>query len=190
MADCRLERVGWDDDRAVALRRLMDAEMRERYGLHDEPAELTAKRGRALSVDPTRVRATLLAVLPDGTPAGHIVLRMLGDDWEVKRLIVTADARRSGIGRALLAEVERIARDGGAQRVILQAGDQQPEAVALYRRLGYSPIPVYEPYVETMPRSLCFQKVFTGSPGVLTRPGPRRRGRTSPGRTTRRPGRP
>src|SRR4051794_21782677 len=160
MAEHRLERVAWDDPRAVALRRLMDADMRERYGLHDEPAELTAKRARALSVDPSQVRATLLALLPDGTAAGHIAVRMLRDDWEVKRLIVSAEARRSGIGRALLDEVERIARDGGARRVILQAGDQQPEAVAMYRRLGYSPIPVYGPYRETMPRSLCFEKVF------------------------------
>ena len=38
MAEHRLERVAWDDERAVALRRLMDADVRERYGLHDEPA--------------------------------------------------------------------------------------------------------------------------------------------------------
>src|SRR3954466_494966 len=161
MAEFRLERVGWDDERAVALRSLMDADMAERYGLHDEPAELSAKRSRALAVAPGRVRATLLAVLPDGRTAGHIALRLLREEWEVKRLIVSPEARRLGIGSALLAEAERIARDAGAPRVILQAGDRQPEAVAMYRRLGYSPIPVYEPYIETMPHSLCFEKVFT-----------------------------
>ncbi len=155
-----MERVPWDDERAVALRRLMGRDMADRYGLHDEPAELSEKRSQALAVDPDRVRATLLAVLPDGTAAGHIALRRLHDDWEVKRLIVTEGARRLGIGRTLLEEAERIARDGGAHRVILQTGEKQPEAVAMYRRLGYSPIPVYEPYVETMPHSLCFEKVF------------------------------
>jgi len=160
MAEFQVESVAWQDERAVELRGLMDRDMADRYGLHDEPAELTAKRSRALAVDPERVRATLLAVLPDGTPAGHVALRRLGEDWEVKRLIVTADARRLGIGRTLLEQVERIARDGGATRVVLQTGEKQPEAVAMYRRLGYSPIPVYEPYVETMPRSLCFEKVF------------------------------
>jgi len=160
MAEFTVEPVAWDDARAVALRRLMDRDMADRYGVHREPAELTERRSRALAVDPDRVRATLLAVLPDGTAAGHVALRRLRDDWEVKRLIVTADARRLGIGRTLLEEVERIARDGGARRVILQTGEKQPEAVAMYERLGYSPIPVYEPYVETMPRSLCFEKVF------------------------------
>jgi GNAT superfamily N-acetyltransferase len=160
MGEFRVEPVAWEDERAVALRRLMDTDMADRYGLQDEPPELSAKRSRALTVDPDRVRATLLAVLPDGTAAGHIALRTLRDDWEVKRLIVTSAARRLGIGRTLLEAVERIARDGGARRVILQTGDRQPEAVTLYTRLGYSLIPVYEPYVETMPRSLCFEKVF------------------------------
>ena len=39
MAEHRLERVAWDDERPVALRRLMDADVRERDGMHDEPAE-------------------------------------------------------------------------------------------------------------------------------------------------------
>jgi GNAT superfamily N-acetyltransferase len=71
---------------------------------------------------------------------------------------VLPGSRRLGIAQALLGEVERVAREGGARRIILQAGDQQPEAVALYRKLGWSPIPVYEPYIETMPNSLCFEK--------------------------------
>jgi hypothetical protein len=57
-----------------------------------------------------------------------------------------------------MGELERIARDAGAERVILQTGDRQPEAVALYRRLGYTPIPVYGLYVEAIPHSFCFEK--------------------------------
>ncbi len=164
MAEFRIEPVSWEDHRAVELRHLMDLDMRERYGIGPgrEPAELTAKRARALAVSRSQVKATFLALLPDGTPVGHIALRMLGDEWEVKRLVVLPTARRSGIAQALLAEVERVAREGGARRLILQAGDKQPEAVALYRKLGWSPIPVYEPYIETMPHSLCFEKPLGG----------------------------
>ncbi|WP_210481273.1 GNAT family N-acetyltransferase [Naasia sp. SYSU D00948] len=164
MGEVRIEPVAWEDPRAVELRHLMDLDMRERYGVGPgrEPAELTAKRARALAVSRSQIRAVFLALLPDGTPIGHIALRMLGDEWEVKRLLVTPAARRTGIAQALLAEVERVAREGGAARLILQAGEKQPEAVALYRKLGWSPIPVYEPYIETMPHSLCFEKTLAG----------------------------
>jgi hypothetical protein len=37
----------------------------------------------------------------------------------------------------------------------------QPEVVARFARLGYTPIPLYEPYVETMPTSMCFEKILT-----------------------------
>lgn len=154
-----LEPVAWNDPRAVELRRLMDADMAKRYGDgRKEPPELTQKRARALSVRSADIRATLLAVRDDGAPVGHIALRMLGDEWEIKRLIVLPETRRTGVARRLLAEVEDIARRGGATRVILQAGDKQPEAVALYERVGYTRIPVYEPYRETMPWSYCFEK--------------------------------
>jgi GNAT superfamily N-acetyltransferase len=160
MADYRIEPAAWEDPRAKQLRHWMDADMRERYrvGPGREPADVTAKRARALAVSRSQVKAVYLAELPDGTPVGHIGLRMLGEEWEVKRLVVLPTARRAGIAQALLAAVERTAREGGAERLILQAGDQQPEAVALYRKLGWSPIPVYEPYIETMPHSLCFEK--------------------------------
>jgi GNAT superfamily N-acetyltransferase len=160
MPEYRLQPVAWEDPRAVELRHWMDADLRERYGVGAgrEPAEVTAKRARALAVSRSQVKAVFLALLPDGTPVGHIALRMLGGEWEVKRLLVLPTARRAGIAVALLGAVEEVARAAGAPRMILQAGDQQPEAVALYRKLGWSPIPVYEPYIETMPHSLCFEK--------------------------------
>ncbi|MEK6342330.1 MAG: GNAT family N-acetyltransferase, partial [Curtobacterium sp.] len=65
-----------------------------------------------------------------------------------------------GAATALLAEGEQVAREQGAARVILQTGDKQPEAVALYRKTGWEQIPVYTPYAETMPWSFCFAKAL------------------------------
>lgn len=156
--------VDYSDSRARELRRSMDIDTEHRYGgAGAEPAELTAKRARALAVAARDVRATLLAVAADGSPIGHAVLRRLRDDWELKRLFVHPDARGSGVAKAILAEAERIAATEGARRLILQTGDKQPEAIELYRRSGYSPIPVYEPYRETMPDSLCFEKPLVGA---------------------------
>ncbi|MBK0297397.1 GNAT family N-acetyltransferase, partial [Bacillus sp. S34] len=61
---------------------------------------------------------------------------------------------------ALLAEGEQVAREQGAERLILQTGDKQPEAVALYEKTGWTRIPVYEPYAATMPWSFCFEKAL------------------------------
>ena len=56
-----------------------------------------------------------------------------------------------------MAELERIAAERGAQRLILQTGDRQPEAVTLYERIGYTRIPIYAPYLE-ISFSQCFEK--------------------------------
>lgn len=160
----RFVSVNWDDQRAVELRRSMDVELTARYsGPGDAPqaAALVADRNAALAVGPADVRATILAVDADETPLAHAALRDLRGDWEVKRVVVDASARGRGIGIALMTELETIARRAGRPRLILQTGDRQPDAVALYRKLGYTPIPIYEPYLATMPFSMCFAKVLS-----------------------------
>jgi len=158
-----LDSVSWDDPRAVELRRQMDAEMTVRYanpGAPPEPAEITARRNASLAVDPADVRATVLVLDADGTPLAHAVLRELRGDWEVKRVIVAEAARGRGIGRILMGRLEELAREAGVRRLILQTGNRQPDAVALYEKIGYTPIPIYEPYVETIPFSLCYEKAI------------------------------
>ncbi|MFE1646560.1 GNAT family N-acetyltransferase [Microbacterium sp. P01] len=155
----RIEDVGVDDPRAVALRRVLDEDLTERYGTQNagESPELTAARTEALRVHPEEVVATWLALDDDGTPLGHVMLRRRSDEWELKRLVVPAWARRRGVGSALTATVIDRARAGGARRVVLQTGHPQQESLALYTKAGFTPIPVYEPYRETMPNSLCFE---------------------------------
>lgn len=121
--------------------------------------EQTEALHRALHVDPASVFVTVL-VLDDGVPVAHAALKELRGDWEMKRVIVDASRRGRGIGARLMAELEAAARDGGAARIILQTGDRQQDAVRLYERAGYTPIPIYAPYIDTIPFSLCFEKVL------------------------------
>lgn len=153
--------VTWSDPRAVALRELMDGEMSALYGSllsSQELDEMVSARREALEVDPRDVLATLLATDSDGTPLAHAALRNLRGEWEVKRLIVDNKARGMGIGRRIMSELETLARARGVKRLILQTGDRQPEAVALYERTGYDRIEIYEPYATAFPFSVCFQK--------------------------------
>ncbi|MBE1560939.1 GNAT superfamily N-acetyltransferase [Nonomuraea africana] len=61
---------------------------------------------------------------------------------------------------ALLEAAEDAAVKAGADRVVLQTGDRQPDAVRLYEREGYTRIPVYPPY-HLVPNSLCYHKRVT-----------------------------
>lgn len=155
----RIFEVAVDDPRAVALRRELDDELHRRYSplTRNESAEVAAARNAVLEVHPHEVVGSWIALDHDGIPLGHVMLRRLGDEWELKRLIVPERARRRGVGRALTEAVIARAREGGARRVILQTGAPQPESIALYTAAGFTPIAVYEPYRATMPNSLCFE---------------------------------
>jgi GNAT superfamily N-acetyltransferase len=70
-------------------------------------------------------------------------LRPLGGDaGEIKRMFVTASERRRGHGRALLAELERLARAAGCARVLVHTTEVLVEARTLYREHGYRPVGV------------------------------------------------
>ncbi|MFD8979165.1 GNAT family N-acetyltransferase [Streptomyces sp. NPDC059564] len=59
-------------------------------------------------------------------------------DAEVKRMYVIPEARGLGLARRILAELETAARSAGRTRMVLETGDQQPEAIALYLSSGYT----------------------------------------------------
>ncbi|GAB2918269.1 GNAT family N-acetyltransferase [Micromonospora polyrhachis] len=63
-----------------------------------------------------------------------------GDTAELKRMFTTTSARGRGVARAVLAAVEESAREYGCKRMILECGDKQPEAIAMYRSGGYEQI--------------------------------------------------
>jgi GAF domain-containing protein/N-acetylglutamate synthase-like GNAT family acetyltransferase len=65
-------------------------------------------------------------------------LRVLAPDVaEIKRMFVTAGARRRGHGRRLLAELEALAAAAGARRVRLLTTEVLTEARAMYAAAGY-----------------------------------------------------
>jgi GNAT superfamily N-acetyltransferase len=79
-----------------------------------------------------------LVLYEDGVPVACGGLRPLGAGVaEIKRMFVTAAARGRGHGRALLAELERRARDAGYDRVRLYTTEVLHEARALYTDAGY-----------------------------------------------------
>lgn len=78
-------------------------------------------------------------------------------DAEIKRMYVVPDARGRGIGRALLAELERTAAAAGRCRSVLETGLRQPEAIGLYTSCGYREIPGFGVH-RCAPESRCLGK--------------------------------
>jgi len=57
---------------------------------------------------------------------------------EVKRMYVRPDQRGRGIGKRVLAELEAVARDASQRLLRLETGIHNAEAIALYRRAGFT----------------------------------------------------
>ena len=156
----QLHVVDWTDPRAVALRRAMDDEVGPRYAdrFENPSAETAAELAQASAIDPDTMVLTLVATV-GGVPAAHAALRMLGTEYELKRLVTLPEYRGRGLSKALIRAIEDAAAERGARRLVLQTGDRQPEAVRLYEHLGYTPIPIYPPY-SAIWFSLCYERML------------------------------
>ncbi len=56
---------------------------------------------------------------------------------EMKRAFVDPSARGKGVARAVMEVLEREAAKWGVDVLQLETGVRQPEAIALYRKLGF-----------------------------------------------------
>ena len=95
--------------------------------------------------DPRRDIARKLAVQRDlflvasagGRVIGSVMAGYEGHRGWINYLAVAPESRRSGIGRALMAEAERRLRALGCPKVNLQVRRDNAEAAAFYARIGF-----------------------------------------------------
>jgi len=76
---------------------------------------------------------------------------------ELKRMFVSPSARGLGVATQLLTAVELHARAAGVQRLLLETGEPQAAAIALYSKHGFVHIPQFGQYVGD-PTSVCMEK--------------------------------
>lgn len=131
----------YDDPDVVALTLQVQAHYRELYGGPGDESVVVAADFDA--------------------PVGHLVVgylesipvamggwRRLGDRpglpspncAEIKRMFVAPRARRQGLSRVLLTELETSARKAGVDWLVLETGQPQTSAIALYRSCGYTTV--------------------------------------------------
>jgi GNAT superfamily N-acetyltransferase len=134
-----LRAVPYEDPVAVDLVGRVQQEYVDRYGGPDEapvdPGEFVPPEGLFLVAEVSGVSAACGAwrVYPPG-------------GVEIKRVYVTPEFRRRGLAQLIVAALESSAAAAGHRAVVLNTGNRQPEAIALYADLGYSPVPGYGVY--------------------------------------------
>ena len=99
------------------------------------------------SADPAEVAAPLgawVVAYLDGRPVGcGGVKRLDASSAELKRIYLDDSARGHGLGRRVLEQLEQHARDLGYERLRLDTGERQPQALGLFQSAGYQQIPDY-----------------------------------------------
>jgi GNAT superfamily N-acetyltransferase len=149
--------VPFDHPDAVKLIEAVQQEYVTRYGDPDltptDPAEFTPPSGLFLVgyLDDVPVACGGWRAHDEADPP------LRAGDAEMKRLYVVPAMRGHGLARTMLAALERSAVEAGRTRIVLETGQKQPEAIALYRSSGYEEMPGFGIYAGD-PLSLCLCK--------------------------------
>jgi ribosomal protein S18 acetylase RimI-like enzyme len=78
----------------------------------------------------------------DAHLVGTVMVGYDGHRGWINYLATEPSHRRHGIGRALIAEVERLLASAGCPKINLQVRSENAAAIDFYRRLGYVEDPV------------------------------------------------
>jgi len=144
-----LKRTNSSDPDFISLVMLLDAELAALDG--DEHA-FYAKLNKTDNVP------HCVVAWRDGKAVGTGAIREFEKDTtEIKRMYVSEQHRKSGVATMVLLELERWAKELGYKYCILETGHRQPEAIALYEKMGFTKIPNYGKYAGVS-NSVCFKK--------------------------------
>jgi GNAT superfamily N-acetyltransferase len=148
-----IERAAPHSAEAMQLMRELWAELDQLYGNDTAtPPEFAGME---------KAGAAFVIARMDGEAVGCAALRPLSPQIaEVKRLYVRPRARRAGVARAIMHELEQLARAGGFNEIWLETGLPQTGALRLYESLGYTRIAGFGDYKDE-PDNVCFGRRLT-----------------------------
>jgi putative acetyltransferase len=147
----RLLRVTSDHKDFQDLVRQLDQELWVRYG---------EAQGQYTSHNFVEQNRTVIVAYWDNRPSGCGCFKAFDSNTaELKRMFVNAQVRGKGIASAIVQELSAWALQSGFSRLILELGNNQPEALCLYKKSGFSVVDNYPPYVG-MPLSICMAKTL------------------------------
>lgn len=131
------------------LVRGLDADLQARYG---EVQALYSPHNKVAEIE------TAVLAIEDGRAVGCGCFKLHAHQTiELKRMYVIPEARGRRIAAQIVAALEAWARELGHTTAVLETGNLQHEAVALYTRCGYERTPCFPPY-DQLPASICMKK--------------------------------
>ena len=148
----RLQRTDSSDPDFLRLVRLLDAELAELDG------EDHAFYSLYNNVD--RIRYVVLCYKDSELVGCGGMKKTDPAGVEIKRMYVDPDLRGQGVATQILTELEKWAYAVGIERIVLETGKRQPDAIHLYEKNGYQRIPNFGPY-KGVENSVCFEKHLT-----------------------------
>lgn len=89
-----------------------------------------------------------------GIPVGCGAVALLDGFAEIKRMFSEERARRSGVGKTLIAKFEEVARAHGRPVLRLETGIHQHEALSFYERLGFQRCAPFGAYLDLPPHTI------------------------------------
>ncbi|MBC6441199.1 MAG: GNAT family N-acetyltransferase [Rhodospirillales bacterium] len=132
-----------DTPETRAMLEASDAYMAERYPpANNYMLDVSALQGRDI---------TFLVARKDGAAIGCGAIVRKAGYAEIKRMWVAPEARGLKLGRRLLDELEAVARAEAIPALMLEAGDEQPEAMGLYAAAGFTRRGAFGDYPEGPP---------------------------------------
>jgi len=145
-AQLRLVEVSMDDPAVGPLLAGLAAEYAARYG--DIGVDVMADATAAEFEPPD---GGFVVLQEQGVTVAGGGLRGLGEGrCELKRMWTSPAHRRQGLAAQVVSALEDVAARRGYDVVRLETGPRQPEAIAMYARVGYTRIPVYGGYEQAV----------------------------------------
>lgn len=147
--ETRLTRSSSSNPDFIALVRLLDADLAIRDG---EDHAFYAQYNKIAHIQ------HVIVAYQGETPVGCGAIKLYEPGVvEVKRMYVSPEVRNAGIATLILTELEKWANELSMVKCVLETGKNQPEAIRLYEKNAYQPIPNYGQYAG-IENSVCFEK--------------------------------
>ena len=145
----QLKRTDASDQDFIALVRELDAYLKIIDG--DDHAFYNQYNGLE------NIKFVIVAYVDDEAVGCGTIKKHDERSMEIKRMYVKPGRRGTGIASKILKELEIWAKELRIERIVLETGSRQVEAVRFYHKSGYNRIPNYGQYA-IMKGSKCFEK--------------------------------
>jgi ribosomal-protein-alanine N-acetyltransferase len=100
----------------------------------------------SLQEEVTNPRARYAVALDGGRVIGYAGLHEIIDEGYITNIAVSPKARRKGVGRALVLDMIKTARENGLAFLTLEVRESNAAAISLYTSSGFEPVGIRPGY--------------------------------------------